>query len=394
MNLDRRGFLAASLAGGLLYSLEGCGGGGSAPAPKPTIELKLLAGGNPEPATLFAPSAPEPLDGTGAAAQFYFAQAPIVDPSGNIYLIDGNAIRKVSATGVVTTLAGDVLDSGYVDAVGTAARFFIPLALAFDPNGNILVSEATNLVRCISPTGVVSTLIGSTTASLGGQTQTVAGTLATLSPGYQSPLVVDRNGNILIAPYGSVIKIITPAGAISTLAGNTSTANNDGVGTAASFGLGIAAMSMDSTGDIFLTQYQAPALNVFGNPYTPGGAIVRKIGTGAVVTTVAGGTNGAPNAWGYVNGPAASAEFTQLSGIAIDSAGDLYLADELNLTVRKITISSGNVSSVVGNGYVANPKTVLGPLPAELGVLTGVAVSGSRLIVTTETGILYTTALP
>ncbi|TAE31874.1 MAG: hypothetical protein EAZ92_02200, partial [Candidatus Kapaibacterium sp.] len=136
------------------------------------------------------------VDATGTVARFQCPRGLVVDAAGNVYVADNcnHCIRKITPAGVVTTLAG-TNTSGYADATGTAARFFGPRGLTIDGSGNLYVTDAVNSrIRVVSPGGAVTTLAGSGTAG------TADGTLATgqLSVGPEG-LVFDVAGNLLIA---------------------------------------------------------------------------------------------------------------------------------------------------------------------------------------------------
>jgi len=216
-------------------------------------------------------------DGPGNAAKFYSPYGIALGSTGELYVSDlgNNLIRQISPGGVVTTLAGDTYDltnggynapaaAGYADGAGSAAKFSAPLGLAVDLFGNILVADrANNLVRDISPAGVVSTLAGDiydlTNNPAGGNAGYADGAAGTAQFNYPSDVGMDSYGNVLVADSGnSLIREISPAGSVTTLAGDTYDLTNifygyylggylDGVGTAAEFNQAMG-LVVDNTG--------------------------------------------------------------------------------------------------------------------------------------------------
>jgi sugar lactone lactonase YvrE len=155
----------------------------------------------------------------------------VVDSAGNVFVAEmGNhRIRKITPAGVVTTFAGS--NQGNLDGTGTNALFDSPAALAIDGNDNLYVSDAYNYnIRKITPAAVVTTFAGSTTpGATNGQ-----GTLATFN--FPQGLTRDAQGNLFVADTGNhLIRLITPAGLVSTIAGTGAAGQSDGVGTLASF---------------------------------------------------------------------------------------------------------------------------------------------------------------
>jgi serine/threonine protein kinase, bacterial len=250
-------------------------------------------------------------------ATFFKPFGVATDVSGNVYVADAgnNKIRKISPAGVVSNFAGTG-NAGSADGTDTAT-FNSPLGVALDKSGNVYVADnGNNLIRKISPAGVVSTLAGTTIAGA----DNGAGKAAT----FNSPesLAVDAAGNVYVADYGNnLIRKITPAGTVSTLAGSGTAGSANGTGMAASFNspFGIA---VDAAGNVYVAD--------------SGNNLIRKITASGTVSTFAGnGVKGANDAAGT------AASFNTPAGIAIDAAGNLYVADENNNLIRKITLSGG-----------------------------------------------------
>jgi uncharacterized repeat protein (TIGR01451 family) len=268
------------------------------------------------------------LDGTGVAAQFSTPRGLGMDGAGNLYVVDhsNNRIRKITPAGVVTTLAGST--DGYADGMGAAAKFSGPNSLAVDAAGNIYVADAgNNRIRKITPAGMVSTLVGD------GYTST-----------FYQPLgvAVDASGNVYVADTeNSRICKVSTSGVMTVLAGSAtggggSAGYADGVGTAAKFN-GPNGVVVDASGNVYVTD---------GRNY-----LIRKITPSGSVSTLAGSTEG------YAEGTGAAARFENLTGPCIDAAGNIYVGDIGNNRIRKIT-PGGIVSSVAGGapmGYADGP---------------------------------------
>lgn len=191
-------------------------------------------------------------DGTGTLAKICYPHGLTVSPMDEVYFAEGwgysNRIRKISSTGVVTTVAGGTV-SGFVDGTGTAARFFNPSGLTFDKSGNLYIGDCSNnRLRKMTPDGVVTTIAGSGVSG----TRDGFGTISQLDR--PSLMAFDKDGNLYLNS-GSLlpdnrIMVVAPTGMVSTLIG-AGNGWQDGTGYAAKFGR-IEGLVFDATGDLYL----------------------------------------------------------------------------------------------------------------------------------------------
>ncbi len=275
-----------------------------------TIRKITLAGA----VTTFAGSGTQGYaDGIGTAAKFYSPSGVAVDGSGNVYVADTNnhRIRKITTSGVVTTLAGSGT-AGYADGTGTSAQFFQPLGVAVDGSGNVYVADYGNhRIRKITSSGVVNTLAGSGVAGYADGTGTVA------QFNWPSGVEVDGSGNVYVADYTNHrIRKITPSGVVSTLAGSGTAGFADGIGIAAKF-YWPSDVAVDGSGNVYVAD--------------SGNHRIRKITPAGVVTSLAGS-----GIAGYLDGTGTSVQFYQPIGVAVDGSGNVYVADYINHRIRKI----------------------------------------------------------
>jgi sugar lactone lactonase YvrE len=196
------------------------------------------------------------VDGPALSARFWGPARLVADAAGNIYVSDmeNQLIRKISNTGIVSTLAGSAGSLGNVDGTGSAARFNRPQGIAVDANGFVYVADYSNhAIRRVSPTGVVTTLAGNLTGPRGHIDAT--GSAARFD--FPVDLAMDLNGDLLVADTTSnLIRRVTPAGVVTTVAGQPYVAQDygirDGTGSDVLFGVpfGIAA---DGSGGFFVS---------------------------------------------------------------------------------------------------------------------------------------------
>ena len=247
------------------------------------------------------------------------------DGSGSLYVADtfGDTILKVTSAGIVSTLAGSAGQAGTSDGTGSAARFNHPDSVAVDAAGNVYVTDTGNAtVRKITPAGVVTTLAG--TAGMPGSADGSGSAASFRSP---TGIALDAAGNLYVSDTGSAtIRKITSAGAVSTLAGTAgSQGSADGTGAAARFSEPHG-LTVDSAGNVYVADTKNDT--------------IRKITSGGVVTTMAGKAGVA----GFADGLGATARFNQPYGVAVDSTGNVYVADTGNDTLRAITPGGATVT--------------------------------------------------
>lgn len=286
---------------------------------------------------------PGSADGTGVAASFYGPADLAVDGTGNVFVADSgnNSIRKITSAGVVTTLAGGG-SAGSANGTGAAASFNLPYGVAVDASGTVYVADTyNNLIRKVTPAGVVTTLAGSGNAGSANGTGTAA------SFNFPFGVAVDTSGNVYVAENkGNLIRKITSSGVVTTLAGSGSAGSANGTGTAASFSApqGVA---VDAAGNVYVTD---------GN-----NNLIRKITSAGVVTTLAGS-----GGRGSADGTGTAASFDDPWTIAVSASGNVFVLDFGTAMIREIT-SAGVVTTLPKSS-----KVVYG-----VGTTNGLAIDSS-----------------
>lgn len=270
-------------------------------------------------------SLPGYFDNSCTYSLFYEPSGLAVDASGNIFVADksNTCIRKISSTCVVTTFAGSSGSIGTADGIGTAARFGYLLGMTMDATGNLYVTDGFNRIRKITPSALVSTVAGTTTAGY------ADGPAATAMFNGPAGMAVDATGNVYVADaLNHRIRKISTSGIVSTFAGSGVAALTDGSGTTASFNEPTG-LAFDAVGNL----YVADRMN----------HCIRKITPTGVVSTFVGSAIS-----GFDDGTGTAAHLFEPTGIAFDFAGNMYITEKFNNRVRKIT-SSAVVKTIAGD---------------------------------------------
>ena len=299
--------------------------------------------------------------GPAISAELNFPTDIAVDSAGSLYIADfqNNRIRKVTAGGAISTVAGNGTGGYSGDgSSATSAQIYQPEGLAIDSAGNLYIADSgNNRVRKVTVGGLISTIAGNGSLGYSGD-----GGFATSAQFHQPEgLAVDSGGNLYIADSdNNRIRKVTADGVISTVAGS-GTAGYSGDGGPAtsaqiSFPLGVV---VDAAGNLYIADTNNNR--------------IRKVTTDGVISTVAG-----TGTFGYSGdgGPATSARLSQPEGMALDAAGSFYIADSFNNRVRRVT-PDGVINTVAGDGVVGYSGDGGPATSAQISLPLSVALDGA-----------------
>jgi hypothetical protein len=321
----------------------------------------------------------------GAGTQLYWGLDVAVDGAGSLFIAEGSSVRKISSDGIITTVAGDSACCYSGDGgPATSAQLNGPHDVGVDSAGNLFIADGGNhRIRRVTPDGIITTVAGGTVSVRCLDLSGVSGPATAAQLCESSNIAVDGGGNVFIAAYNRVRKV-SPDGTIAAVAGNGTPGYSGDGGPAIEAQVNARGVAVDGAGNLFIADYYrirkvspdgiittiagngaygysgdgGPAINASivagyasvtvdgaGNLFFVDGARIRRVSSGGIITTVAGnGTTG----YSGDGGPAIKAQVYPV-GVAVDGAGNLFIADIGNRRIRRVS-PDGIISTIAGNG--------------------------------------------
>jgi hypothetical protein len=338
-----------------------------------TIGAVIFAGGALDVASASAVTNPTiaSLTFTATGGSLYYPEGIATNNNGTVYVSNTNDNVVASIVGSVdTTIAGSYEGSGESGDGGpaTAATLSGPGGLAVDAQGDVFIADTEdNVVREIATNGNIALIAGNGNEGYAGD----AGPAVQATLDSPQSVAVDSSGDVFIADtYNNVIREVTPNGTISTFAGNGTAGYGGDNGPATSAQLtSPSGVAVDSLGNVYIAD--------------SGNDVIRRVSTGGTITTVAGNyaadqSNGGAGGFSGNGGPATSAQLNSPQGVALDQAGDLFIADTFNNAIREVT-PNGTITSLVNttaakgnsNASTAAASTLSGPYAVGVDNSTG-----------------------
>jgi sugar lactone lactonase YvrE len=304
---------------------------------------------------------------SASGAQIFYPTGVAKDTAGNLYISDqvNHRIRKLAPSGLITTVAGTGV-AGFSGDGGPAvnAKLNGPYDIFVDTPGNLYIADQGNKrIRKVNTAGIISTIAGTGTAGYNGDG--IAATAAQLNNAYA--VAADNAGNVYISDVSNYrLRKINTSGIISTYAGTgVAGFSGDGGPSTAAQVAGTGKMCFDAAGNLIVIDV--------------GNNIVRKITTGGTITTIAGSGS---TTFGGDGGPATSAGLNNPLGIAIDTAGNLYISDYSHYRIRKVN-TLGTISTIAGTGTSGFSGDGGAPISAMM-IPQGLAIDKSNNLIITD----------